>query len=75
MSNSYEQDVFGIDVSGWVEQHRSRELYEVVREPLQNTLYTGSDPYIRVDHGDQSVVVEDYGAGERDLSQFNDIFG
>ena len=74
MSDSYEQDVFEIDVSGWVEQYRSRELYEVVREPVQNTLDTGSDQYIRVDYDDQSVVVEDYGAGEPDLSQFNDIF-
>ena len=66
--------MFGIDVSGWVEQHRSRELYEVVREPVQNALDTGSDLYVRVDYGDQSVTVEDYGDGVDDLSQFYDIF-
>lgn len=55
--------VFGVDVSGWVEQHRSRDVYEVVREPVQNALDTGSDLYVRVDYGDQSVTVEDYGDG------------
>lgn len=66
--------VFGVDVSGWVEQHRSRDVYEVVREPVQNALDTGSDLYLRMDYDDRSVVVEDYGEGVEDLSQFYDLF-
>lgn len=68
-------DVFGIDVSGWVEQHRSRDPYEVVREPIQNALDTGTDVYMRIDYNDRSVVVEDYANdGVEDLSQFYDLF-
>ncbi len=66
--------VFGIDVAGWVEQYRSRDVYEVVREPVQNALDTGSDLYVRVDYGDRSVVVKGYGDGVEDLSQFYDLF-
>ena len=46
----------------------------MVREPIQNALDTGSDLYVRVDYDDQSVVVEDYGEGVDDLSQFYDLF-
>jgi hypothetical protein len=68
-------DVFGIDVAGWVEQHRSRDVYEVVREPIQNALDTGSDLYVQIDYDDTAVVVEDYAeAGVDDLSQFYDLF-
>lgn len=74
MAYSDDDGVFGVDVSGWVEQHRSRDVYEVVREPVQNALDTGSDLYVRVDYGDQSVAVEDYGDGVEDLSQFYDLF-
>jgi hypothetical protein len=74
MPYSDDSDVFGIDVSGWVEQHRSRDVYEVVREPVQNAMDTGSDLYVRVDYGDRSVTVEDYGEGVEDLSQFYDLF-
>ncbi len=74
MSYGDESDVFGIDVSGWVEQHRSRDVYEVVREPIQNAMDTGADLAVRVDYGDQSVTVEDYGAGVEELSQFYDLF-
>ena len=67
--------VFGVDVSGWVEQHRSRDVYEVVREPIQNALDTGTDLYVRIDYDDQSVVVEDYAAdGVEDLSHFYALF-
>lgn len=69
------RDVFGIDVGGWVEQNRSREPYEVVREPIQNALDTGSDLYVRIDYDDQAVVVEDFAEeGVDDLSQFYDLF-
>ena len=72
---SIEQDVFGVDVDGWVEQNRSRDLYELVREPIQNALDTGSDIDVRIDYGDQSVVVEDYDPeGVEDLSRFYDLF-
>lgn len=30
----------GVDVYGWVEEHRGRDVYEVVREPVQNALDT-----------------------------------
>lgn len=67
--------MFGVDVDGWVEQNRSRDLYELVREPVQNALDTGSDFDVRVDYGDRSVVVEDYDpAGVEDLSRFYDLF-
>jgi len=67
--------VFGVDVDGWVEQNRSRDLYELVREPVQNALDTGSDFDVRVDYGDRSVVVEDYDpVGVEDLSRFYDLF-
>ena len=50
-------------------------MYELVREPIQNALDTGSDLSVRVDYGDQSVVVEDYDPeGVEDLSQFYDLF-
>lgn len=67
MAYSDDGGVFGVDMSGWVEQHRSRDVYEVVREPVQNALDTGSDLYVRIDYGDQSVTVEDYGDGVEDL--------
>ena len=68
-------DVFGIDVGGWVEQHRSREPYEVVREPIQNALDTETDLYVRIHYGDRYVVVEDFDeAGVEELSQFYDLF-
>lgn len=67
--------VFGVDVRGWVEQHRSREPYEVVREPIQNALDTGTDLYVRLGYADRAVVVEDFDpAGVADLSRFYDLF-
>ena len=70
-----EEDVFGVDVEGWVEQNRSRDLYELVREPIQNALDTGSDLDVQVDYGDRSVVVEDYDPeGVEDLSRFYNLF-
>jgi len=73
-SDNSNGDVSGVDVSGWVEQYKGRDVYEVVREPVQNALDTGSDLYVRVDYGDQSITVEDYGDGVEDLSQFYDLF-
>lgn len=68
-------DVFGIDVAGWVEQHRSRDPYEVVREPIQNALDTGTDLYVRIDYDDTAVVVEDFAEdGVDELAQFYDLF-
>jgi hypothetical protein len=47
----------------------------LVREPVQNALDTGSDLDVRVDYGDQSVVVEDYDPeGVKDLTRFYDLF-
>jgi len=67
--------VFGVDVDGWVKQHRSRDTYEVVREAVQNALDTESDLYVRVDYDDQAVVVEDYhDDGVEELSHFYDLF-
>lgn len=75
MGDHLSGDVFGINVEGWVEQHRSRDPYEVVREPIQNALDTGTDLYVRIDYDDQSVVVEDFAEnGVDDLSQFYDLF-
>lgn len=69
------EDVFGVDMRGWVEQHRSRDLYEVVREPIQNALDTGADLYVRFDYGDRSAVVEDFDDdGVEELSLFYDLF-
>lgn len=69
------EDVFGVDMRGWVEQHRSRDPYEVLREPIQNALDTGSDLYVRLDYADRSAVVEDYDPdGVDDLSLFYDLF-
>ncbi|MDY6778323.1 MAG: hypothetical protein SVU32_06645, partial [Candidatus Nanohaloarchaea archaeon] len=68
-------DVFGVDVEGWVEQHRSRETYEIAREAVQNALDTGSDVRVRVDYDDRSVMVEDYDhEGVEDLSSFYELF-
>lgn len=68
-------DVFGVDVAGWIEQNRSREPYEVVREPIQNALDTGTDIYVRIDYSNQSVVVvDDDEDGVQDLSHFYDLF-
>lgn len=63
MAYSDDSGVFGVEGSGWVEQHRSRDVYEMVREPIQNAMDTRSDLYVRVDYGDRSVTVEDYGDG------------
>ncbi len=75
LTGRMDESVFGVDVGGWVEQNRSRDLYELVREPVQNALDTGTDLDVRLDYGSGSVAVQDYDEeGVEDLSRFYDLF-
>jgi len=67
--------LFAFNDAGWIEQHRSRDLYEVAREPVQNALDTGSDIHVTLDHTDNVIAVEDtYPSGIDDLEQVISVY-
>lgn len=67
--------LFEIDDSGWIQQNRGREPWELVREALQNALDTESNIYVEVNTRKRQVIVKDEGEGFNDLSDAYTIFG
>ena len=59
----------------WNQRQQERPLAEVVKEPVQNSMDTGSDIEISIRYDDNSIIVEDYDSeGVRDISNFTTVF-
>lgn len=59
----------------WNQRQQERPLEEVVKEPVQNSMDTGSDIEISLRYEDNSIVVEDYDStGVEDISNFTTVF-
>lgn len=72
---SEEDSLYAIDEDSWNKRQQGRSLHEVVREPIQNSMDTGSDIKIQLNYEDSSVVVEDYDdEGVQDLGNFYTLF-
>lgn len=72
---SEENNLYEIDEDSWNERQQERNLYEVVREPIQNSMDTGSNIKVQVNYDDNSIVVEDFDEeGVHDLGNFYTLF-
>lgn len=59
----------------WNQRQQERPLHEVVKEPVQNSMDTGSDIEISIRYDDNSIIVEDYDSdGVEDISNFTTVF-
>ena len=59
----------------WNRRQQERPLHEVVKEPVQNSMDTGSDIEISIRYDDNSIIVEDYDSdGVEDISNFTTVF-
>ncbi len=59
----------------WNQRQQERPLHEVVKEPVQNSMDTGSDIEVSIRYEDNSIIVEDYDSdGVEDISNFTTVF-
>lgn len=59
----------------WNQRQQERPLAEVVKEPVQNSMDTGSDIEVSIRYDDNSIIVEDYDSdGVEDISNFTTVF-
>ena len=59
----------------WNQRQQERPLHEVVKEPVQNSMDTGSDLQVSIRYDDNSIIVEDYDSdGVQDISNFTTVF-
>ena len=63
-----------IDLTGWQQQNSGRELYELIREGVQNALDTGEDIEVTINTRNREIVIEDDGEGFSDLSEAWTVF-
>lgn len=59
----------------WNQRQQERPLHAVVKEPVQNSMDTGSNIEVSIRYQDNSIVVEDYDSeGVSDISNFTTVF-
>lgn len=63
-----------IDYEGWQAQNSGRELWELIREGVQNALDTGCDIRVLVNTRKREITIEDDGSGYEELSEAWTVF-